>query len=100
MYCINIDCLIVKISKQRIRFIEAKQDNEFTPKSEISCLKILRYLLGNVPNNPYKIDFWLVHTSEPFEKNLITPVGGNETNSHTLTKKELIEWLNFEREIE
>ena len=100
MYCINIDCLIVKISKQRIRFIEAKQDNEFTPKSEISCLKILRYLLGNVPNNPYKIDFWLVRTSEPFEKNLITPVGGDETNSYTLTKKELIEWLNFEREIE
>ena len=92
MDCINIDCLQIKVSKKRIRFIESKKDNEHTPKSEIRAMNILKYLLSK--QQEWKVEFCIVSGNYPFQSAEIFQFGTEEL--FTLNQEQLIKWLNFE----
>ena len=96
MYCINIDCLLMKVSQKRIRFIEFKHTIEDYPKSEKSVLRTLRYLLTK--NGEWKTEFFVVMGDPPFDITHIFDLDGNELKTFT-SKIELISWLNFEKEL-
>jgi len=96
MYCINIDCLLMKVSQKRIRFIEFKHTIEDYPKSEKSVLHTLRYLLTK--NGEWKTEFFVVMGDPPFDITHIFDLDGNELKTFT-SKIELISWLNFEKEL-
>jgi hypothetical protein len=96
MYCINIDCVLVKVTKGRIRFIESKHTNESFPKSEKSVYGILKHLLSEVKTD-WKIEFFIVAGEYPFETAEVSQFGNAEV--FTLNQKQLIKWLNFEEEL-
>jgi len=97
MDCINIDCLLLKVSKKRIRLVEFKRENERLPKSEIRVFKILNYVLNH--QKEWNIEIFVVRGNPPFDSVLVETIPEG-INAWHLTKSNLIEWLNFERELE
>ena len=98
MTCNNIDCLLVKISQKRIRFIESKHNNENIPKSQFTALKILNSIFQTA-KTPWQIEFYIARGDYPFE-NGIEIQDLNSQQTFQLTQQELIRWLNFELELE
>jgi len=96
MDCINFDAVLVKVSKRRIRFIEAKRENEGLAKSESRVFGILQHLLGTI-NKEWKIEYFIVRSDETFDNNFIQKMDGEPFAF--LNRKELITWINFEVEI-
>jgi len=96
MDCINIDCVLVKVAKRRIRFIESKKLNERLPKSEIRVFSILKSITDQT-KTPWKADFYIVYGNYPFT--FVKVVDFETKLSRTLNQAELIRWLNFEKEI-
>jgi hypothetical protein len=96
MDCINFDAVLVKVAKKRIRFLEAKRENEGLAKSESRVFNILRFLLGNI-NKEWKIEYFIVRSDATFENNFIQEMDGEPFAF--LNKADLIRWINFEIEI-
>lgn len=96
MTCINIDCLLVKIAKKRIRIIESKHSAEFAPKSQITALKILHNLIQ--PKDGWHVEFLMVYSDYPY--NGMTQIEDLDENVLAiLNQQQLIKWLNFEIEL-
>jgi len=96
MTCINIDCLLVKVSQKRIRFIESKHDCEHVPKSQLAALQILNSVTST-STSKWKVEYYLVRGDPPYTTVEIDEV---PTGKHTtVPKSELIKWLNFQTEI-
>jgi hypothetical protein len=96
MSCINIDCLLVKVSKKRIRIIESKHGMEPIPKSQLAALKILNYITSTSASE-WQIEYYIVRGDPPYENaNILDFINGKQI---TVSKQELIEWLNFEKEV-
>jgi hypothetical protein len=96
MTCINIDCLLVRVSKHRLRFIEFKHETEALKKSQVTAFRILKNLL-NSSDNGWRCEFYVVRGNLPFQYATLQEVESD--HKVTLSQFELIEWLEFEREV-
>ena len=97
--CINIDCYLVKVSKNRLRFIESKHSAEFAPKSQLTALRILQHIIQSSGNKQWKVDFYILYGDYPY--NTRTQVEDLfENTKGMLTQNQLIQWLNFEKELD
>jgi len=94
MTCINIDCLLVKISKRKVRIIESKHLNEMLPRSQRTALTILKQIVDSSPQTDWSIEFYEVRGDYPYHKAEITRLNHPETRM-ILSQKALINWLNF-----
>jgi hypothetical protein len=97
MTCINIDCLLVKFnpSLNRIRIIEFKHLNENLNRPQYLALRALKEVVQ--PYGGWKCDFYVVRGDYPFQYATVQEL--NSPRSTTLNQIELIEWLEFEREV-
>jgi len=109
MTCNNIDCLLVKESKQEIKIIEYKKPTESVPWSQWNALRYIKSLIN--PNNGWKVGFYIVRGKYPFNKGAdIIEVDPTNTkkildNGHRgyvvldkgfhLEQKQLKNWLEF-----
>lgn len=97
--CINIDCYLIKITKNRIRFIESKHSAEFAPKSQLSALRILQHIIRTSGNKQWKVEFYIAYGDYPFtEGTQIEDLFENQ--KAVLNQQQLVQWLNFEKELE
>jgi len=97
MSCINIDCLLLKRSEKKIRIIESKHSKEKLPESQAEALTKLYELLKS-SDHPWDAMVYLVRGDPPYEYVEITE-WTPEQKTYTLTQKELIEWLEFKKEL-
>lgn len=107
MTCMNIDCLCVKVSKNRIRFVESKHSMEGfgeINKGQYDALKILDYILKQ--NQEWKSEVCILVGDLPYEKAVVYRIRDKCTKDYKdnfkveLTRQSLIKWLNFEVELE
>lgn len=97
MTCINIDCLLVKFqsSLNRMRIIEFKHLNEKLNRPQFNALRALKEVVQ--PYTDWKCEFYIVRGNYPFPYAVVQEL--ESARSVTLDQVELIEWLEFEREL-
>lgn len=99
MTCINVDCLLIKVSYKRIRFIESKHTHERMNKGQLTALRILMI----VKHPTYRIESFIVRGEYPFYTAVVEIPGAHvysvPTRKWTLDQKSLIKWLDFEQEL-
>ena len=100
MTVMNIDLIIHRRSRKRIRIIESKHENEKIGTGQEELLRILGMLfkfLNKINFRSYKFDIFLVRGNPPYEevlvKNLIN------YNRKKIKKEDLINFLNFDLEM-
>ena len=95
MTCINIDCLLLKSSKKRIRIIESKHVGEHLPATQLEALQTLQQILSKA-NTDWTVELYIVVGNPPYEEaEIINLANGGRAK---LNREELIKWLNFEKE--
>jgi len=104
---INIDCMMVKIKKKKLRIIESKYPNEELKKGQRDALKILAaaFKLINevISRNPEKVGrhrgwefkVYLARGKPPYERLEITDLS-NSKPFELKTKQQVAGWLSFE----
>ena len=90
MTCNNLDCVLVKVSQRKIRFIESKHINEGSKKGQ----QLLLDLLSQMNLNGWGIESYLVRGEYPYETASVLNIKTKETR--IMNQQQLILWLNFE----
>ncbi len=98
MTCINIDGLFIKVAKKKLRIIESKHNNERMPTSQESALKTLNYIFKN-SSAKYETEVCKVEGDYPYIDGACVYRFGDGIKKY-LNQKQLIEWLEFEKELE
>ena len=103
MSCINIDCVIFKKSIKKLIIIESKYPDEKIKYQQIFLLKMLYWIFyfakkaGNNKLSKWDFNVWIVRGKPPYETaNIIHPI---TNKTYTLNQSELIEWLEFRKEL-
>jgi len=105
MTCINIDCLLLRLSKKRLRIIESKHSLEKIKNSQLEVLKILFKVFKIAEKSKWfkkyfdgwTFEVWIVIGDDPYED--ITIEHPLYEKKYVLTGDEFIQWLEFELEL-
>lgn len=94
--CMDIDLYCVKVKDKRIRFIESKRMGERMSYGQSIGVKLLGGLSHFDPS--FTVEAYIVFGDYPFADGaIVQKVLGN---THNLNRQQLIEWLDFRRELE
>ena len=97
MDCINVDCLMVKVEKKRIRFIESKHRYEQVANSQSRVYGILNTIFKAIPESKYQIEFCVVRGNYPYNEAEVSFFDSDK--KYTLTGDQLRDWLDFKIEL-
>lgn len=89
MTAINIDLLIYKRSRNSLRIIESKHENENIPRSQMEVLKVLSGL--SLPGLQYGV--YIIVGNFPYNTSTITNIATGEIR--IVDNQELISFLEF-----
>ena len=105
MSCINIDCLLLRFSKKRLRIIESKHTLERLKQSQLKILQILFKLFKIAEKckwfpkyfDNWELDIWIVIGDLPYENVIIKhPFYDLKYN---LNNEQFKQWLEFELDL-
>jgi len=98
MTVINIDMLQYKRSKKILRIIESKHEREKTPASQLEALTVLAKVFKYINKiAKHKFEAYIVKGNPPYDRTFVENLITGE--KEILDRKELIEFLEFRKEI-
>jgi len=86
---------MLKRSKRRIRIIESKHKNENMAYAQKEALRVIKTLKSN---KEWELEVYIVTGNPPYETAEIQEIDSEKT--YKISRISLIEWLNFEKELE
>lgn len=91
----NIDCVMYKYGKNKIRIIESKHSKESSSSSQLNILKIL----SSVSSKDLFVEVFIISGDPPYDEVDIYKLN-TEQSSLRVSKDKLISFLNFDLEFE